>query len=59
MDRYLTGIIAKLSASGIRNVSKVDALKFLIMKDIETDGQFPCRIKRQPKTKKGFKLIWL
>lgn len=50
IDQYLCNIISSLQGVGIKNVSKTDALRFIINQNKESNLRF----KRKPKTKKAF-----
>jgi hypothetical protein len=50
IDMYLGNVISSLKGCGIKNVSKTDALRFIIKQNQESNLKF----KRKPKTKKDF-----
>lgn len=49
IDRYLTNIQDSIKSTGIKRVTKVDALRFIIKQNLETNMNF----RRKPKTKNG------
>lgn len=50
IDNYLTNIQTSIQQTGIKRVTKTDALRFIIKQNLEVNLNF----KRKPKTKKEF-----
>jgi hypothetical protein len=53
IDNYLNNVITSLKMTGIKNVSKADALRFIIKQNEQSKVKF----KRKPKTKNDFVFI--
>lgn len=49
IDSHLTKVMGNLRALGIKNISKPDALRFIIQMNQEAEIKY----KRKPKSKKG------